>query len=463
MAFFGSGFAFASWASRIPQVRDALGLEPGALGLVLLALAVGSVIALPVAGIVVTRLGPARTILAMSLLLAVGLATVAIGHRHGVPPVVAGLFLVGFGNGTWDVAMNVEGAEVEQRQGRSIMSRFHAGFSLGTVAGALLGSAHGRPRTSASPPTSSPSRWSSPWRCRSRVRGFLPAVPHEHAAAQAARAPPADRPGPSRGRCSSGCSCSPWRSPRAPATTGSASRSSTATTPQPAVGSLTFAVFVAAMTVGRWFGTGLLDRYGRVPVLRVSALAALVGLVARRLRHRRCRWPWPAPSLWGLGAALGFPVGMSAAADDPRHAAGRVSVVASIGYVAFLAGPPLIGLLGDHVGVLRSLTIAAGLMAVGLLVAGACRPLPAEAGGVDVGGGAARGDPTSRPEPSGRTMEGRKGAADDRRDVHPHLHATAAPGRRPLSQPCGSTAGSATRGPAAAAGASGGSSSTCPR
>ena len=141
VAFFGSGVAFASWASRIPQVRDALGLEPGALGLVLLALAVGSVIALPVAGVVVTRLGPARTILAMSVLLAVGLATVAIGHSHGVPPVVAGLFLMGFGNGTWDVAMNVAGAEVEQRQGRSIMSRFHAGFSLGTVAGALLGSA----------------------------------------------------------------------------------------------------------------------------------------------------------------------------------------------------------------------------------------------------------------------------------------------------------------------------------
>ena len=67
VAFFASGFAFASWASRIPQVRDALGLDPGALGLVLLALAVGSVIALPVAGVVVTRLGAARTILAMSL------------------------------------------------------------------------------------------------------------------------------------------------------------------------------------------------------------------------------------------------------------------------------------------------------------------------------------------------------------------------------------------------------------
>ena len=192
VAFFGSGVAFASWASRIPQVRDALGLEPGALGLVLLALAVGSVIALPVAGIVVTRLGPARTILAMSVLLAVGLATVAVGHTHGVPPVVAGLFLVGFGNGTWDVAMNVAGADVEQRQGRSIMSRFHAGFSLGTVAGALLGLGPGRPPRRRRPPPHRRRAWSSPWRCRSRVRGFLPAVPHEHAAAQPGAAPPAE-------------------------------------------------------------------------------------------------------------------------------------------------------------------------------------------------------------------------------------------------------------------------------
>ena len=82
-------------------------------------------------------------------------------------------------------------------------------------------------------------------------------------------------------------------------------------------------------------------------------------------------------ALWGLGTALGFPVGMSAAGDDPRHAAGRVSVVASIGYVAFLAGPPLIGFLGDEVGTLRALTATAGLVALGLLISGALHPLPA--------------------------------------------------------------------------------------
>ena len=64
--------------------------------------------------------------------------------------------------------------------------------------------------------------------------------------------------------------------------------------------------------------------------------------------------------------------------DDPSHAAARVSVVASIGYAAFLAGPPLIGFLGDHVGVRHALTAVAVLLGVAALIADACRPLPAE-------------------------------------------------------------------------------------
>src|SRR3954451_18327278 len=97
--FILSGFAFASWASRIPQVRDALELSPRELGLVLLAIAVGSVISMPMAGLVVARLGTARTIAVMAAILAAGLAIAAVGSRVGVLPVVAGLFLVGLGNG----------------------------------------------------------------------------------------------------------------------------------------------------------------------------------------------------------------------------------------------------------------------------------------------------------------------------------------------------------------------------
>src|SRR3954471_17624292 len=139
--FILAGFAFASWASRIPQVRDALELSPRGLGLVLLAIATASVLSMPLAGVVVGRLGTARTIAVMTLVAAAGLATAAIGIRIGVAPVVVGLFLVGIGVGTWDVAMNAEGTAVELGLGRAIMPRFHAGFSVGTVAGALVGSA----------------------------------------------------------------------------------------------------------------------------------------------------------------------------------------------------------------------------------------------------------------------------------------------------------------------------------
>jgi cyanate permease len=79
--------------------------------------------------------------------------------------------------------------------------------------------------------------------------------------------------------------------------------------------------------------------------------------------------------LWGLGASLGFPVGMSAGADDPARSAARVAVVSSIGYVAFLAGPPVVGLLADAVGLLEALTVVAVAAAVGMSVATAARPL----------------------------------------------------------------------------------------
>ena len=127
------------------------------------------------------------------------------------------------------------------------------------------------------------------------------------------------------------------------------------------VGTAGFATFVTAMTAGRLAGTGLLDRYGRVPVLRATTLLALAGLLLLVFG--------PHPVLvglgavfWGLGASLGFPVGMSAGADDPVRAAARVSVVSTIGYVAFLAGPPLLGLVGDQVGTLESLLVVAVLL-----------------------------------------------------------------------------------------------------
>ena len=93
--------------------------------------------------------------------------------------------------------------------------------------------------------------------------------------------------------------------------------------------------------------------------------------------------PWLAfvgAAVWGVGAALGFPVGMSASADDAERAAARMSVVATIGYVAFLAGPPVLGLLGDQVGVLHSLLVVGALALLALAVVPAVREPAARAG-----------------------------------------------------------------------------------
>ncbi|HWR85633.1 MAG TPA: MFS transporter, partial [Rhodoglobus sp.] len=72
-------------------------------------------------------------------------------------------------------------------------------------------------------------------------------------------------------------------------------------------------------------------------------------------------------------ASLGFPIGMSAAADDPRNAAARVSAVATIGYAAFLVGPPVIGVLGEQIGILYALLVVLVLCALGAFLAGAAR------------------------------------------------------------------------------------------
>ncbi len=86
VAFIGAGFAFASWAARIPQVRDRLHLTPAELGLVLLAIAAGSVVALPLSGPVLTRLGSRRTVAAMASLLTVGLIVAAVGFLSACCP-----------------------------------------------------------------------------------------------------------------------------------------------------------------------------------------------------------------------------------------------------------------------------------------------------------------------------------------------------------------------------------------
>jgi MFS family permease len=140
-----------------------------------------------------------------------------------------------------------------------------------------------------------------------------------------------------------------------------------------AVGTLAFAVFLSAMTLGRWVGPGLLDRHGRVPLLRVLAVLGIAGSLLFVFAPA-APLAFLGAVLWGVGTSLGFPVGMSAGADEPRYAAGRVSVIATIGYCAFLAGPPSVGFLGDHYTVLRALVAVSVLLGLAALLTAVTAP-----------------------------------------------------------------------------------------
>jgi MFS family permease len=143
----------------------------------------------------------------------------------------------------------------------------------------------------------------------------------------------------------------------------------------PAVGTLVFATFLVAMTTARWFGPSALDRYGRVPVARVLVVLATAGLLLF-IFGPGIGLALVGALLWGTGTSLGFPMGMSAGADEPALAAPRVGVVTTIGYSAFLAGPPLIGFLAQRSSIPHALIAVMVALVVAGVIAGAVRPPP---------------------------------------------------------------------------------------
>lgn len=378
-----AGVQFAAFASRVPDVKAMLGLSAGELGVTLLAISVGSLVGLPAAGWVTRRLGAARAVAAGIVVSLAGLLLVGVGvdWTGSRLLVMSGLALSGLGIGVWDVGMNLEGASVERALGRSIMPRFHAAFSAGTVLSAFAGSAL--------------SAWRTPVLSHLAatgllvtgvglvmVRAFLPRGSEDQPAASVVQA--AD---PALAHVAPAGAAYAWLEPRtlligvvtfvAAFTEGTANDWLSVAMVEghqlPAwAGVLGFAAFLTAMTLGRIVGTRFLDRFGRVRVLRVLFVVALGG--AALVVFGGTSVAFVGAALWGLGASLGFPVGMSAAADEPAHAPARVSVVATIGYLAFLAGPPLLGFLGDRVGVLRALLVVGALVVLALAALPAVRP-----------------------------------------------------------------------------------------
>jgi len=371
-----AGVAFATFASRIADSKVQLGLSAGELGLTLFAASAGSLTALPSAGRIAGRLGAVRAIQLGMVFGFTGLVVIAtaVDAFESRWLTALGLYLLGMGVGVWDVAMNLEGAAVERLLGKTVMPHFHAAFSGGTVLSALVGAG----MSWASVPllvhfsiAIVASAVLGVW----ALRSLLPReVEETETGEQAAAAAAGPRPR------------SAWLEPRtlmiglvvlaAAFTEGTANDwISVAFVEGHGVpvwaGVLAFAAFLSFMTLGRLVGTRLLDAHGRIPVLRVTFAMAAVGSLM--VIFGPAWLAYAGTAVWGVGASLGFPVGISASADEPARAAARMSVVATIGYTAFIAGPPLLGFLGDHFTVLRALMAVTVVVALAMLVIPATR------------------------------------------------------------------------------------------
>lgn len=380
--FILSGLALATWVARIPGIRDDLGLgkDPAAVGLLILGMSVGAILGLTVASPLLVRFGPHRGMVAGLGIVAVGVLLIGTGATlfHSIPSVAIGLILLGFGNGMVDVMMNVEATAVEREIGKTLLPLMHACFSLGTVLGAGIGAAAAA--------LGVPVVWHLVGIAVVVVAIAVVAVrfiPRE--AELGDDAGPTERI-PFRERMRA--TLAVWADWRliliGVVMLGMAFGEGSANDwislavvdghgQENSVGAVVFGFFVVAMTVGRVVGGPIVDRIGRVAAIRITAGMGAVGLVLFILGGPM--WLVVIGTvLWGFGVSLGFPLGMSAAADGAANPAARVSAVAIIGYLAFLAGPPLIGFLGQHFGILNALFLVLALLIASFLAAPAVRP-----------------------------------------------------------------------------------------
>jgi MFS family permease len=387
--FAANGVLISGLLARVPAIRDDLGLSPQQLGILLLAGSIGSLLALPTAGALVQRLGVRPVVLVGAVVACLGVAGVGLAPSSATLAVA--LFAWGFSNGAWDVAMNVEAADVERRLGTTIMPRFHGMWSVGTVVGAGIAAGAAYLSIGRGPHLVVMSGVVLVLAFAS-VRSFLPPeLGSRGAAAEHARAT-ADSD------AAAGTTTRPyrlvdaWREPRtiligvtmlgfalAEGIAGDwlAIAVVDSRGAEEYVGVATYWVFLVSVMVGRFVGPVVLDRYGRYRPLLVMAGMVVAGVLSVVFVPGVTGAVLGAV-LWGIGASLGFPVGMTAAADDPVKAAVRVSVVASVAYTAFLAGPPLVGLLGERFGTDLALLAALGAAVLAASTAAAMRP-PADA------------------------------------------------------------------------------------
>ena len=356
------GLAVSTWVSRIPSVKAGLHLGDGVFGFSLFGSAVGSVIGIPVCGWFVTRYGSRRacTWTSVGLCLALVLPAFAIN----APTLFAALFVFGSMLGANDVAMNSQAVSVERLLGSPTMSRFHAMFSVGGIAGAAAGGwlashalhvkAHFLVMSAAIfSPSHSPPRRSSPKYPRKRK-------------ACIARFRLRRMPLPLLALCAIGfCiflsegAMADWTAIYLRQVLDSG----------PGVAAAGYAVFSAAMAVFRLCGDAITVRLGFAWTIRGGALLAACGLASALLVHSPY---WALPGFVLVGAGFSSIIPLVFAAGGRINGVGEgagVTAVSGLGYLGFLVGPTAIGFISELSSLRAGLSfvVALSLLAAGLV------------------------------------------------------------------------------------------------
>ncbi|WP_317229114.1 MFS transporter [Clavibacter sp. MX14-G9D] len=367
------GFTLSSWAARLPSIRAGLDLGDAELGFVLLATTAGSG-----AGLLASRLllgggGARRSLAVAALAMAAGVGVVGAGVAVGsVAVLLVGFAIAGAGVGATDVLINIDGAVIERLSRRTLMPLMHAAWPAGAVVGAGVGAGCAALEITA------------------EAQLIAQAVVIAVAGLVLVRAVPAGSRGTRRARRRRGQA----RARRAPhvdarllaigvvmlaaefgegAANGWISVAVRDAMGRPeAFAAAAIGIYAGAQVVVRVAAGPLVDRFGRAAMIRWTSALGLAGVVLFLLDLGTVTLVIGVV-LWSVGVSMGFPLGMSAAAegDDPTA---RVTLVASVGYVASFIGPPLIGLLAQGFGLLPALWPVAVLFLVAVLLAPAFAP-----------------------------------------------------------------------------------------
>jgi MFS family permease len=385
-AFGLGGIAISTWGPRLPAIKSRLGIDVATIGVLLATVTAGAIFGLLASTPVRHRFGSRRSLGGALFVIAFGTTMVGLGLILGnLVMVFVAFAIVGFAIGLLDVLINVEGSAIEQIVGRTLMPRMHAAWSIGAVVGSGIGAG-----------------------CA--ALGITPAQQFIAEGVLIAGCAIALAPGISGGSRVSAENSSTdrrakfrqflmgWLDVRllligvvmlgVELGEGSAGNWLTLAVrndhgQSAAVAALFFTAFAGGEALTRIFGGPVVDRLGRVRTIRATTALGIAGVVLFIVAENR--WVVLVGVVaWAVGVSMGYPIGMSAAAESGPDSAARVSVVASIGSFANLAGPPAIGALAQRVGLLNALWVLVALFAAAFAAAssfGARSGLPSTSSG----------------------------------------------------------------------------------